>query len=873
MNGDEIRTRFLKYFEERGHRAVASSPVIPADDPTLLFTNAGMNQFKDLFLGLDKRQYNRAATVQKCIRAGGKHNDLELVGRTARHLTFFEMLGNFSVGDSFKEEAIEYAWRFLLDEVGLPEEKLWVSVYKEDDESEKIWKQKIGLPSDRIYKLGEKDNFWSMGDTGPCGPCTEMGIDQGSDFGCGQRDCDVGCECDRYLELWNLVFMQYDRESSGRLAPLPEPSVDTGMGLERLASVLQKVPSNFDTDLLAPLIRRIGEISGREYAGENVTSFRVIADHVRTLIFAIVDGIVPSNEARGYVLRRILRRASRHGRMIDIDGPFLYRLVGDLVEIMGHAYPELTEGSEGAKRIIKAEEERFGQTLDQGLILFEKMIADLGSSRVIPGDKAFLLYDTYGFPLDLTAAMAEEQGLLLDVEGFEKMMAHQREQARGEKKSYGRIDLQDLGIAPVEFTGYESLTGKGKVQRIEVKGEAVQSSRAGDQVAIDLTSTPFYGESGGQMGDSGTLKRDGLVIEVSCAKAVSVGRIVHIGRIEEGVLRTGDELSACVDEERRCGLRRSHTATHLLHYALREVLGGHIKQAGSLVGPDRLRFDFTHYSPVSSAELHEIESMVQQKIVSNGPVSITEMSYPAARKMGALAFFGEKYGERVRVVDVDGFSRELCGGTHVRSSGDIGMMVILSESSISAGTRRIEGLVGLEAYRFCADLRTSMNRAASLLKVPPENVARRIEELKNDVHVLEREIRELSLSKARDGMKIKEEDVELAGDIPLLVRRVEVGDVESLRALADDLRGRLDSGVGVLGAVLGGKAMLVVTVSRDLVEEKGLSASEIIGRIARVVGGRGGGRPEMAQAGGKDWEKLDEALESAGGVVREIRGR
>ena len=872
MTGHEIRNKFLRYFEERGHQLVPSSPVIPAGDPTLLYTNAGMNQFKDVFIGIEKKPYRRAVSVQKCIRAGGKHNDLELVGKTSRHLTFFEMLGNFSFGDYFKEEAIQHAWRLLTEELGLEKDMLWVSVFNEDKEPERIWREDIGIPPEKIYKMGEKDNFWSMGDTGPCGPCSEIGIDRGVEFGCDRPGCDVGCECDRFLELWNLVFMQYNRDESGNMKQLPKPSVDTGMGLERIAAVLQCVPSNFDTDLLKPLISRVEDMTGIAYGGENVQSFRVIADHVRSLVFAIVDGVTPSNEGRGYILRLILRRASRHGRLLDIHEPFLYRLVDDVVGIMGSTYPELTEGSGSAVNVIRGEEERFGQTLDQGLELFEKILQDLGDKKVIPGDIVFQLHDTYGFPVHLTASMAEEYGLTIGFKDFEKLMNKQKESSK-QKSFKGSLmlvkkDLRELGLSPVEFSGYQSLEGSGAVQRIERDGKKVEVAGTGDIVSIDLTSTPFYGESGGQLGDTGVLRGKGVVVRITDTQSVSEGRIVHIGKIKEGMLRVGVEVETRVDEERRMGLRRSHTATHLLHYALRKVLGGHVKQAGSLVAPDRLRFDFNHYSPLSKEELCEVEGIVQGKILSDALVSTPEMSFSEAKKRGALAFFGEKYGERVRVVDIGGFSTELCGGTHVARTGEIGTMLTLYESSVSAGVRRIESLVGIEAFRVCVGQRASLEEIMALLKVPREIVVARVEELKDEVLALRRQIKELSISRARDDLKIDPKDLKRVDGIPLFVRKVEVPDIDSMRRLADEVRNRFDSVVGVLGAVIQRKAMLVVTVTKDLIEAKGLDASGIIREIAKVVEGSGGGKPDLAQAGGKKWVKLDEALESAVKVVK-----
>jgi len=872
MTSQEIRDRFTRYFSELDHQVVPSSPVIPAGDPTLLYTNAGMNQFKDVFLGLEERPYRRAVSVQKCIRAGGKHNDLELVGKTSRHLTFFEMLGNFSFGDYFKEEAIRYAWRFLTMEVGLRPERMWVSVFREDEESGKIWQKVSSLPSGKIYRMGEKDNFWSMGDTGPCGPCTEIGIDRGPDFGCGRSGCDVGCDCDRYLELWNLVFMQYSRDGAGCLKALPRPAVDTGMGLERIAAVLQGAASNFDTDLIKPLINRIEEITGIAYDGDRSTSFRVIADHIRMMVFAIVDGVIPSNEGRGYVLRRILRRASRHGRLLDIHEPFLFGMVDEVVEIMGSAYPELLEGRQGARDIIQGEEERFGQTLDQGLAIFEEVVHELGGKRIIPGEKAFLLYDTYGFPLDLTVTMAEERGLDVDQRGFEKEMKAQQERARGARERQDLRSFRELGLKPVEFTGYKALEGKGKVQRIEDGNRPVESAGEGMEVSIDLTSTPFYGESGGQLGDTGTLAAEGVKVRVLDSRKVAEGRTIHLGRIEEGGLRLGMEVEARVDSERRSGMMRSHTATHLLHYALRKVLGRHVRQAGSLVACDRFRFDFIHYSQMSPGEILEVEKIVQEKILANCEVSTNVVTFAEAKESGALAFFGEKYGQSVRVVDIGSFSSELCGGTHVGRTGDIGLFLNLSEGSISSGVRRIEALVGLEAFRQVIGQRKLLEDLSTLVKVPPEGLVSRVKDMSEEIRALRREVRDFANANARMDLKIDVENVPRVDGAPLFVRRVDVPDVDSMRVLADESRDRLGSGIIVLGAVVEGKAVIIVTVSADLVGGRGLDASRIVKKLGCYVGGGGGGRPDMAQAGGRRSEKLDEALEKTEGIIRELTG-
>jgi alanyl-tRNA synthetase len=868
MTGREIRARFLKYFEDRGHVVVASSGILPKNDPTLMFTNAGMNQFKDCFLGLEDRGYYRAASSQKCVRAGGKHNDLENVGRTARHHTFFEMLGNFSFGDYFKKEAIAFAWEFLTVDLKLDKSRLYVTVYADDDEAADIWHLQEGVPCERIYRFGEKDNFWSMGDTGPCGPCTEIFWDNGPEVGCGSPDCAVGCDCDRYMEIWNNVFMQFNRTADGILTPLPKPSVDTGMGLERITTVMQGVRSNYDTDLLQGIIRHIERHSGKNY-GENdrdSVSMRVIADHCRAVTFLICDGALPSNEGRGYVLRRIMRRAARHAKMLGVGEPLLYRMVEAVREMMGDAYPELAEREAYIKKVILAEEERFTETLDRGLGILNDEVASLRSSgkTVIPGDVLFKLYDTFGFPVDLTADIVESEGFTVDEAGFETCMGKQRELGRENWKGSGAAGIADIYKAihnrgvHSRFIGYDALMTYSPILALVRDGVEADSAAAGDQVDVVVESTPFYGESGGQAGDCGTISSGSAHLEVVESSRPFIDLIVHHCHVREGAVRVGDAVNLTVSGTTRNATARNHSATHLLQTALRKVLGEHVKQAGSLVSADRLRFDFTHFSAMTADEISQVEALVNGYVMDNAPVVTSQMQIGEAIEAGATALFDEKYGDSVRVVRVGDVSMELCGGTHVRAAGDIGLFKIVSEAGIAAGVRRIEALTAFGALNFVRQMEDEQRAIASLLKAEGGNPLDRLEKLLLRQRELQREIESLQgkLNAAASG-DLLSQAIEVNG-VNLLAVQVQAEDIKGLRDLSDVLRDRMGEGVIVLAADIGGKANLLVAVSKELSAK--IKAGDIIKQIAPVVGGSGGGKPELAQAGGSQPEKIGEAL-------------
>lgn len=880
MTGQEIREKFLNFFAARGHTVVPSSSLVPHDDPTLLFTNAGMNQFKDVFLGLDKRPYTRAVSVQKCVRAGGKHNDLETVGRTPRHHTFFEMLGNFSFGDYFKEEAITYAWEFLTLELKLPPERLYVTIYKDDDEAFRLWQEIAGLPPERIVRLGEKDNFWAMGDTGPCGPCSEIVYDRGEKYRCDAEECFIGkCDCSRWLEIWNLVFMQYNRDEQGNLTPLPRPSIDTGMGLERIASVLQGVESNYDTDLLREIITAVEELSGKQYdPGEGGFPFRVVADHIRACVFLIADGVLPSNEGRGYVLRRILRRAVRLGLTLGIDRPFLNELVPVVARLMGDAYPEVREKADYVARVIKVEEERFRETLHEGMRVAAEMVArtKAAGKKVLSGEDAFTLYDTYGFPLDLTRDFAAENGLAVDEEGYQRAMEEQRRrarEARGDAAAFDRLDeiwarlTQEKGLP--SFRGYETLVTRTQVVGL-VKGEELVSAlRQGEEGYVVLAATPFYAESGGQVGDRGViLSSTGKFVVKDTRKAFN-GLIFHLGTVEEGELGVGQEVTAQVDEERRQATARHHSATHLLHKALKLVLGDHVNQAGSLVEPDRLRFDFTHFQPVTAEELRRVEDLVNEKILAGLPVTAEEMELEAAKKAGAVALFGEKYGDVVRVVRMGDFSMELCGGTHVDNTARIGLCKIVSESSVGSGVRRIEAVCGRQVLAYLREKEENWLDLARMLKVAPAEVRGRIESLQEQLKEAERELDSLRSRLARLEAEDVLSRVQEVNGVKVLAARVAAPDMDALRQMGDMMRDKIGSGIVVLGAETGeGKVNLVAMVTKDLVN-KGFHAGKIIKEVASRIGGGGGGRPDMAQAGGKNPAALDEALALVPHLVRQ----
>ncbi|HPX56378.1 MAG TPA: alanine--tRNA ligase [Syntrophales bacterium] len=869
MTGSEIRESFLKFFEGKGHARVSSSSLVPKDDPTLLFTNAGMVQFKNCFLGLEDRGYRRATTSQKCARAGGKHNDLENVGVTTRHHTFFEMLGNFSFGDYFKKEAISWAWEYLTEVLRLPKEKLWITVYENDDEAIQIWHEQMHVPLERIVRMGEKSNFWMMGETGPCGPCSEILYDQGEGTGCGRPTCDVHCECDRHLEIWNLVFTQFDRDAAGNLNPLPRPNIDTGMGLERLTAVVQGVKSNYDTDLFQDVIRYTEEISGRKYGTDEKQdiSIRVIADHSRAVTFLIGDGILPSNEGRGYVLRRILRRAARHGKLIGLNKPFLHDTAGIVIDAMKETYPDLLEKTAYIRKVIFNEEQRFGETLDSGLKILQEEVTSLKSAntRVIPGKVVFRLYDTYGFPTDLTADIVREDGFTLDMEGFEKAMAMQREKARESWKGSGEESISEIyqklsveGVA-TRFIGYEGTTrGKSSVLAILKNGVRTDILQEGETGEIILEETPFYGEIGGQVGDTGTLEGNGSVFDVRDTRRPLQNLVSHVGEVKKGRIELGDTLQLRVNDELRRDTEANHSGTHLLQAALKTVLGNHVKQSGSLVTPDRLRFDFTHFSKIEEAELVRVEQLCNRFIRRNLPVDTTVMALDEAVKTGATAVFDEKYTEEVRVVKMGDVSMELCGGTHVRRTGDIGLLKILHESAIAAGVRRIEALTGREAVLYIQKMEEELKKSAALLKANPMELAERTDKTLRYQKELEREIEALKgKMAARDSSDLLTRIREIKG-VSTLATVVDAPDAKTLRDFGDKLRDRVPSGIILLGSRAAGKAMLLCIVTKDLAGR--YHAGNLIKEIAPLVGGSGGGRPDMAQAGGSKPEKLEEAL-------------
>lgn len=868
MTGSEIRKKYLEYFKSKGHTVVKSSSLIPRNDPTLLFTNAGMVQFKDVFLGLEKRDYKRAASSQKCVRAGGKHNDLENVGYTSRHHTFFEMLGNFSFGDYFKKEAIEFAWELITEVFKLPEERLWVTVFTEDEEAAGLWHKVVGLPSDRIVRMGEKDNFWAMGDTGPCGPCSEIIIDRGEEQGCGKPECAVGCDCDRFLELWNLVFMQYDRDKSGKLNPLPNPSIDTGMGLERITAVLQGVKSNYDTDLLRGIISSVEEISGKRYGDDHSSdvSMRVMADHARAVTFLISDGVFPSNEGRGYVLRRILRRAVRHAKKLGIEEPCLYRITGRVRDIMHDAYPELDERIGFVAEVVRNEEERFFETIDRGLELLNAEIERREAENVLPGEVVFKLYDTFGFPVDLTEDIARERGLTLDYESFEQEMEKQREKSRKAWKGGEEEGLEPLykdfvaGGLTVTFTGYGKTRDTGRITAIIKDGLLVDSASEGDKVDIITDRTPFYGESGGQVGDKGTMEGEGGLAEVTDTKKPLPNIIVHYALIKKGSLWVGDEVSLRVNEKLRHGAETHHSTTHILHAVLREVLGKHVGQAGSLVAPGRLRFDFTHHSSVDEKELRKIEDIINERIRWDDRVEAEpDVPYDEAIKRGAMAFFQEKYGDRVRVVSIGDYSKELCGGTHLESSGEAGLFKIVSETASAAGVRRIEAVSGESAWNFMRGIEDRLHEASRILRVPESDLIPRIGKLVDENESIRKELESVKSRMLSERTGDIMDSVKNVNGLNVLSVEIPDADPDQLRKVWDDVRSKLSSGIAVLGTKDDGKAYLLVGVTSDL--HKKYHSGNIVKALAPVIGGKGGGRPDMAQAGGNNPEKLHEALE------------
>ena len=874
MTGNEIRRQFIDYFKNKTHRVVRSSSLIPQDDPTLLFTNAGMVQFKRVFLGEDTRDYTKAVTSQKCVRAGGKHNDLENVGYTARHHTFFEMLGNFSFGDYFKEQAIEHAWDLLINGYGLPKDKLWVSVYQDDDEAYDIWHEKMGVSKDLLVRLGEKDNFWSMGDTGPCGPCSEIHIDRGAEFGCDRPDCQVGCDCDRYLEIWNLVFMQYNRDEKGNLTPLPKPSIDTGMGLERIASIKQNTLTNYETDLLFPVIEKVVELSRKEYGTSTAAdiAMKVIADHSRSAAFLIGDGVLPSNEGRGYVLRRIMRRAIRYGRNLGLSN-FLHQTSAVVFDIMKSAYPELNDARAFITNVIENEEKRFSETLDNGLKLLNDSISELktkGKNR-IPGEIIFKLYDTYGFPTDIIKDVLRDDDMELDMEGFNVAMNRQREQSRSTVAFNGANDaykaLSAQGIRP-EFLGYQTLSCNGKIRVVVRDGQEVEAAVSGESVEIVTDKTPFYGESGGQVGDKGLISGTDFEIEVKDTIKDPTGIIIHKCTISHGTVKPGDGVTLSVDKSNRDAIARNHTATHILHAVLRQVLGEHVKQSGSMVAPDRLRFDFTHFSQVDWQTLNKIELLVNDRIRENVPVSLEEMGIEEAFDAGATALFEEKYGDQVRVISLADFSMELCGGTHINRTGDIGLFKIITETSVAAGIRRIEAVTGAVAVKQVQQISGIVNEISEKLREKPEKLIQRLDKLTADIKKLEKQVEKLETAIAAKSTEQGEDEITEINGIKVVVKKVSIEKPAMLRELADRFKDKIKTGVVVLGSVADSKVLLIAAVTRDLTQQ--YHAGNIIKAVAAVVGGGGGGRPDMAQAGGNRPEDLDKALEKAMTMIEEM---
>ena len=866
MKSNELRQTFLGYFRDRGHEVVPSSPLVPGNDPTLLFTNAGMVQFKDVFVGTDRRSYARATTAQRCVRAGGKHNDLENVGYTARHHTFFEMLGNFSFGDYFKRDAIHYCWEFLTGELGLAPDKLWVTVYEHDDEAAGIWFDDIGIDRTRFSRCGEKDNFWAMGDTGPCGPCSEVFYDHGPEVPGGPPG-SPGEDGDRYIELWNLVFMQFNRDAEGDMEPLPKPSVDTGLGLERTAAVLQGVHSNYETDLFVNLIGAAAEITGVAGGGDESSgdkSLRVLADHVRSCAFLVADGVVPSNEGRGYVLRRIIRRAIRHGHRLGVRDPFFWRMVAALDAEMGDAYPELRRRRARVERVLRQEEEQFARTLDQGMRILEEAIDGLDDD-VISGETVFKLYDTYGFPVDLTADIARERFLTVDRETFERAMEAQRARARASSRFKADGETAVDVDAASTFVGYDRLDGKATVTALLRDGKGVERLDPEEEGWVVLDETPFYAESGGQIGDRGRLASDGIGFEVIDTQRHG-DAIVHIGVVTDGALSTGTIVDVRVDGRARRAAARNHSATHLVHAALRAVLGEHVEQKGSLVAPDRLRFDFSHYEPVTRDEVRRIEAMVSSWILDNDAARAEVMPLEDARRGGAIALFGEKYDDPVRVLSFGDYSVELCGGTHVSRSGDVGLFKIVSESGIAAGVRRIIALTGDEALAWVHSMEERIERIAASVKADAETVADRVDAMLARSRELERDLERLKARVAASrGDDLAAQAVDIDG-LKVLAAKIDGADPKALRETVDRLKSRLGSAAVVLATVNAGKVALVAGVTKDSTDR--IEAGSLANHVARQVGGRGGGRPELAQAGGNDPSRVDQAIRSVPGWVR-----
>ncbi len=866
MKSQEIRNRFLNYFADKGHKVVASSPLLPKDDPTLLFTNAGMNQFKDVFLGLEKRSCQRAVSVQKCMRVSGKHNDLEMVGKTSKHHTFFEMLGNFSFGDYFKKEAVSFAWDLMTREYGFPEDRLYITVYRDDDEAYDIWRKDICIPERMLFRMGEEDNYWSMGETGPCGPCSEIHFDlKPSGMGNPRKLIESGHE--RFIELWNLVFMQFNRDQDGSIRELPSPSIDTGMGLERMAAVLQGKDNNYETDLFVPIIQKTAEIAGIETPDDdhNRIHLQIIADHMRAVTFLIGDGIMPANDGRGYVLRRLIRRSFRAGQKMGLEDPFLYTLVGAVCDIMQDSYPDLLKSADYISQVCLSEEERFANTLTSGLKTFDRFIAETKEKKqsVLSGEQVFKLYDTYGFPLDLSRELADEEDLSVDEKGFFRALEEQRNRAReswkGDAKQEERRIYEQFMDLTVQFAGYDnSVIAGAEVLAILKDGRSVGTLKAGETGEIFLDKTPFYAEAGGQVGDKGRLNSAESRVEVLTAYYPIPELIAHKVKVESGEIHTGEEVEATINRSQRKAISKNHTATHLLHASLRRILGPHVKQSGSLVSPDRLRFDFTHYSGLDADAIEQIEALVNDKIQADLPVGIRETTLEEGIKSGAVAIFDEKYGEKVRVVSVNDFSKELCGGVHVSRTGEIGVFKIKSEGSVAAGMRRIEALTGKAALAYFRGNELLLEELQSLLQSPLKNLVSQVEKLQEMLKEKEKECESLRKKMVHISSREEEEERYTINGIEVMTQRIDGLSQPELRNLADSHRQKIRSGVVILGTVSDNKALLVAVVSRDLTQR--IKANDIIKKIAPVVGGGGGGRPDFAQAGGGNPENLDEAL-------------
>jgi alanyl-tRNA synthetase len=877
MTSKEIREKFLSFFKRNDHAILPSSSLIP-DDPTLLLTAAGMVQFKPIFLGKMKPEYTRIATIQKCVRT----TDIENVGHTARHLTFFEMLGNFSFGDYYKKEVIPWAWEFLTLEIKLDPSCLWITIYKDDEEAYDIWKNDVGVSDKRIVKMGEKDNFWDAGPTGPCGPCSEIIYDFGSDKGCGKPDCSVGCDCDRFLEVWNLVFMQYDRDESGKLTPLPQKNIDTGMGLERISCIKQETATTFETDLLKPIIDEICKISKVKYSQNEETdvSIKIIADHSRAVIFLIGDGVIPSNEGRGYILRRLLRRAIRHGRLLGIEDQFLIKIGSRVIQIMKDTYPGLEEHKEFIIKIIESEEEKFSLTLKQGIAMLNNVISETKNTEtnIISGDVAFRLYDTFGFPLELTKEMLQESKLSVDEEEFERLMEKQKSKAVFNQTLSVDNNMSNLYLSilekygKTEFVGYEKDLLETEVVAIIKNNNSIDCASGGEKVEIILKETPFYGEKGGQIGDKGTMKTETGEIKITDTQISPEDIYVHFGEMLSGSIKTGQATTAFVDKKRRHSIMKNHTATHVLHWALRKVLGEHVKQAGSLVTDKRLRFDFTHFSGLTPEEISRIEKLSNEKIMENHFVKCFTTSYEFAKDNGVTALFGEKYGDFVRVIEVDDFSKELCGGTHVGTTGEIGFVKIISEESVGSNLRRIEALTGKEAIDYMFEKENYLTKIALTLKVNPEDISNRLDHILRHLKENDQELESLRLKLAKDEVTELIKNAKEIGGINVLISKIETKNMETLRSFADIIKEKIQNGVLVIGAKAENKAILVAAVTNDLIN-KGYHAGNILKKIAPLIDGGGGGRADMAQAGGKNTEKLEEALREAEKLILDLAGK